>query len=260
MTADQQMMTPPQPAVHVLEHPCNAEGAWWDSQVKATSVYKNRMGGNSVKLCTRSAPGVDDRFFFQTPSMPAPFGVSEYIPTDGALKAKYSLDLSFRYADEDPKVQRFLRAMQGLDEFVIAEAVRNSLAWFGKVLSPDVIRELYRPFVKVSSQPDKYKPVIKGKLRENPKDMYAWTVDGDKFDMAKFMPGTHVKVILELMPVWFMNKQFGLSANIVRVMVTQLPSFQSCRDNGFLAGFSFIKETEENEDGEIVDGPTPFRA
>lgn len=260
MTADQQMMTPPQPVVHVLESACNAGDSWWAGTLRASAVYKNRMGGNSVKLCTQSPPGVDDRFFFQTPSMPAPFGVSEYIPTDGALKAKYSLDLSFRYADEDPKVQRFLRAMQGLDEYVIDLAIQNSLAWFGKILSPDVIRELYRPFVKVSSQPDKYKPVIKGKLRENPKDMYAWTVDGDKFDMAKFMPGTHVKVILELMPVWFMNKQFGVSANIVRVMVTQLPSFQSCRDNGFLAGFSFIKEEVETEDGELVDGPTPFRA
>ena len=258
--AESTLMTPPQPVVHTLTTNPAMMREWFDNVLRPTPIYKNRMGGNNVKLAVRSPNGPDDRFFFQTPSMPAPFGVSEYIPTDGALKPKYSLDLSFRYADEDPKVKQFLRAMQSLDDYMIELAIRHSLEWFGKIMSPDVIRELYRPLVKVSSQPEKYKPLIKGKLRENPTDMYAWTTDDDKFKMAKFMPGTHVKVILELMPVWFMNKQFGLSLSVVRVLVTQLPSFQTCRDNGFLPGFSFIKEQVETEEGEIEDGPVPFRA
>lgn len=222
-------------------------------QLLAAAPVKNRMNGHTVKLYY----GASDRIFFQTPSMPAPFGVSEYIPSDGARKPSFSLDLSFRYMDEDQKVFAFYKALSALDERMIELAVHNSVAWFGKPMSELVIRELYRPLVKPSSQPEKYKPVFKGKFRQDPRDFYAWTEEKEKFEMSKFLPGTHVKAILEIMPVWFMNKQFGLSVQIVNVLVTQLPSFQMCRDNGFLSGFSFIKDENSNE-METDPGNTPI--
>lgn len=214
--------------------------------------FKNRMGGNSVRVSYNG----DRRFFFQTPSMPVPFGISEFVPKDGTTSCKYSLDLSFRYADEDPKIRIFMQAMVRLDELMIRWAVANAHTWFGKPMAEAVVRELYRPLVKPSNQPDKYKPVMKGKFRENPREMMAQTVDGDSFTVDKLLPGAKVKVIVELMPVWFMNKQFGLSLSIWRVLVTELPSFQSCRDNSFLPGFSFIKE-ETDDDMVESDIPVP---
>lgn len=219
---------------------------------QCSEPFRNRMGGNSVRVLYNN----ERRFFFQTPSMPLPFGISEFVPKDG-WGVKYSLDLSFRFMDEDPKVQKFFAAMRKLDELMITRAVQHSVKWFGKALSEPVVRELYRPLVKQSSQPEKYKPVIKGKFREHPKDVMAETLDGDKFTVDKLLPGAKVKVIMELMPIWFMNKQFGLSLSVWRVLVTELPSFQNCRDNAFLTGFSFIKDDADDamSDTDIVPVP-----
>lgn len=225
------------------------------TKLKPSAPFKNRMGGNSVRVYYED----NRRFFFQTPSMPTPFGVSEYVPADngssgGASKqSKYSLDLSFRYEDSEPKVQQFRHALECLDNLMISWATENSVSWFGKILSKEVVSELYSPLLRVSSQPDKYKPLMKCKIRERPEDLMATTEHGDKFDMGKYMPGGRVKLILELMPVWFMNRRFGLSASIVRVMVTELPNFQVCRDNGFLSGFSFIKD--DDDDRQTIDLP-----
>lgn len=222
------------------------------SKITASPMIKNRMGGNSVHIM------YDDmrRILLQTPSLPAPFGISEFTTDNGTIK--YSVDLSFRYEDDDPKVALFRSKLEQLDEKMIELGAANSVKWFGKSLSRDVIAELYRPLLKISKQPEKYKPLLKCKLRTrgnidlataaNGFDVHAFTCDGDVFDMTHFMPGAMIKVIAEIMPVWFMNRQYGLSLNIVQVEMTQLPPHQVCRDNGFLSGFSFIKDEDDMED------------
>lgn len=220
------------------------------SMITAGPLVKNRMGGNGVTLMY----GESRKIFLQTPSMPAPFGISEFTAENGTIK--YTVDLSFRYEDEDSKVKIFADKLRALDEKMIDFGTENSVSWFGKQLSRDVITELYRPLLKASKQPEKYKPILKCKLktRGNAPDsssgfnVHAFTCDGDSFDMTKFMPGASIKAIVEFMPVWFMNRQYGLSLNMVQVEMTRLPSYQSCRDNGFLSGFSFIKDEAESED------------
>lgn len=227
------------------------------ANVTVGPLIKNRMGGHSVNILYDNMR----RILLQTPSMPAPFGISEFTTETGVVK--YSVDLSFRYENEDSKVARFRDKLEQLDEKMIELATINSVKWFGKKLSREVIAELYRPLIKLSKQPEKYKPLLKCKLRSrvngemgiNAFDVHAFTCDGDVFDMATFMPGGSIKLIVEIMPVWFMNRQFGLSLNIVQVEMTQLPPQQACRDNGFLTGFSFIKDETDIDDDIMKETP-----
>ena len=122
-------------------------------------VKKNAMGGNVVYFKYEGHP----KIIMQTPVVSVPFGLSTY--TDDKTGAvKYSLDISFRGMDEDPKIQDFHDKMNDFDNFLIDTAVANSKEWFGKKQSKEVIENFYRPLVKPSKDPSKYAPTMKFKI------------------------------------------------------------------------------------------------
>ena len=77
---------------------------------------------------------------------------------------KYSLDISFRGMESEPKIQEFHDKMHSIDEMLIKEGVAHSKEWFGKKMSKEVIQEFYRPLVKPSKDPEKYAPTMKFKI------------------------------------------------------------------------------------------------
>jgi hypothetical protein len=65
----------------------------------------------------------------------------------------------------------------------------------------------------------------------------------NRFDMADFQSGSSVKCIVDFAPIWFVNKQFGVTLNIVSLPV------------GKLQGFAFHNESDDEEDESPF--PTP---
>jgi len=209
-------------------------------------VTKNRMGGKSVApLYNRNRS-----IFMQTPAMPTPFGLSEYTPENGQIK--YSIDLSYRHLETDPRVATFRNLIDGIDNKMITLGVENSIAWFGKSLSKDVVTELYRPLLKLPKQADKYMPTTKCKIRTNARDgtfnLQAFDSEKKSFDMTNFVSGATVKAIVEFAPVWFMNKQFGLTLNLIQLEVVSLPDL---RDFGY-SGFSFQQDDVDEYDEAVA--------
>jgi len=125
---------------------------------------------------------------------------------------------------------------------MIALAVENSKAWFGKPMSKEIVEELYRPLMKESKMPEKYAPTMKIKIRPSRNgdsfNLQAFTSDKEPFDMKEFQPGTNVKCIVDFSPVWFVNKQFGLTLNLIQVEIVSLPA-------GRLQGFAFQSDDDE---------------
>lgn len=209
-------------------------------------VKKNAMGGNVVYFKYEGHPKV----IMQTPVVAAPFGLSTY--TDDKTGAvKYSLDISFRGMEEDPKVQMFHDKMADFDNFLMNTAVTNSKDWFGKKQSKEVVENFYRPLVKPSKDPSKYAPTMKFKIMTKRDG----TIDVDTFDAHRnkvnlqdvLAPGVKLQAIIEAGSVWFVNKtMFGISWKLVQVKV--LPSDK-------IAGFSFQEESdnEEEDDGEAEE-------
>ena len=102
------------------------------------SVKKNSMGGNVVYFKYENHP----KIIMQTPAVSAPFGLSTY--TDDKTGAvKYSIDISFRGMEEDPKIQLFHDQMSAFDDFLMNAAVTNSKDWFGKKQSKEVVENFY---------------------------------------------------------------------------------------------------------------------
>jgi hypothetical protein len=209
------------------------------SAVSCGDLTKNKAGGNQVTLLYQ---GNKQRIMLQTPAMSAPFGVSEYVPENNVGPIKYSLDVSFK--GTDPKIQSFYEKIQQMDQRMIDLAVENSPAWFGKKMSKEVVEELYRPLIKPSKQPDKYAPTMKFKIRAL-ETVEAFDKDRERFDMVNFQSGSTVKCIVDFAPVWFVNKQFGLTMTVNQLAVESTPA-------GKLHGFAFQNESDsELEDPEF---------
>lgn len=208
------------------------------SELTCGESTKNRAGGNQVSLLYNG----QKQIVLQTPAMSVPFGLSEFTPESNVGPVKYSLDLSFKGCDTNPKVEQFLKMVKTLDQKMIALAVENSKAWFGKPMSKEIVEELYRPLMKESKMPEKYAPTMKIKIRPSRNgdsfNLQAFTSDKEPFDMKEFQPGTNVKCIVDFSPVWFVNKQFGLTLNLIQVEIVSLPA-------GRLQGFAFQSDDDE---------------
>ena len=181
------------------------------SNFSTGSVTKNNYGGQQVWLNYKDAKTNGKKLFIQTPEMKAPFGVSEYI-ADGQSMPKHSLDVSFQDNDD------FRLMVESIDQMLIEYGVHNSNAWFGKPMSSEVISELYRPLVKPSKQPDKYASTMKFKIQ--PTRTKIWSDDKSPMSMDDITKGSMVKVIFSISPIWFVNKQFGISCTIEQLLVT----------------------------------------
>ena len=201
---------------------------------------KNRAGGNQVSLLYNN----NRRIVVQTPMLFAPFGLSEYVPENNAGPIKYSIDLSFKGYDTDPNTKQFMDTIRSIDEKMVSLAVENSKTWFGKQMSKEIVEELYRPLVKESKQPDKYAPTLKLKIRPSRNssdpfgDIQAFTSEKEPFNMKDFQSGTGVKCIIDFSPVWFVNKQFGLTLNLVQLEIKSTPV-------GKLNGFAFQSDDDD---------------
>lgn len=210
------------------------------SNIKCEPVTKNKAGGNVVYLKYN-----DSKIVLQTPIMVAPFGLSIYNDEASGV-SKYSLDLSFRDKDQDPKISKYFDVITELDTFMVQKGVENSKEWFGKKMSKEVVEELYRPLIKESKDPSKYASTIKYKIRSSGDrlNIEAFDEHKNKFNMDNFVSGCKARTIIELTSIWFVNKQFGCTFNVVQLQATKPEK---------IAGWAFQAESDEEDENEETD-------
>lgn len=219
------------------------------SNIGLEEVQKNSLGGKVVYINYNG----EKKITLQTPMMYAPFGLSSFTPDDNSVK--YSIDLSFRNMDTDPKIGQMHRAMVELDEKIITVAVENSTKWFGKKMKREVIEELYRPVVKPAKDPSKYAPTIKTKLQNNNKgvpqaEIYDHT--GKSVSLDSIVGGSRLQVIMECASIWFVNKQFGVSWKTVMVKMGKEEKISGIKS--FVVDSDVEDEEEEEEEYEEDNG------
>ena len=211
------------------------------------SVKKNSSGGNIVYVKHDDKP----KMTIQTCEVAAPFGLSTYTD-DKTNTIRYSLDISFRGMDEDPKIKGFYDKMIELDEALLSEGVSRSKEWFGAKKSREVVENFYRPLVKPSKIPEKYAPTMKFKIQNdrngNP-SVECYDGSRKKVDITEaLVPGSKVTAILECNSVWFVGKNmFGVSWRLLQLKISKSDK---------ISGFSFMEDSdneEETEEGEEVE-------
>ena len=221
--------------VNRVNMPIQLAATFDPATIQVGSVDKTRKGGKIVYLSNEDG----SRIVLQTPAMPLPFGLTPY-EVGGDIQS-YSLDLSFRQADTDPKVQGFLDMVKGLDAFLIDVATERSEEWFGKKQSRELVAEFYRKVLN-DKRSGEYPPTVKTKVGLNSMG----EVTSQFFDenrqptpIENLTKGATIKTIVELSSVWFVNKTFGVTFRVSQAQVVHKPSsvgreyaFQNDDDNG----------------------------
>lgn len=186
------------------------------SLVKFGPVGRYSKGGKFVPLYGPSK----QRIVIQTAILSWPFGVSIYEnPRTG--EKTYSIDVAFRDLQTDPKIKTFYDKMLELNEVVLSEAADPSCSWFGKPMSKEVLNEIYRPLVKQPKDP-RYSPTMKIKIpvaKGVPTPEF-YNEAKELVSLDSITKGCTIVCILELRPVWFVNKTFGVTWQLVQACIT----------------------------------------
>ena len=169
--------------------------------------------------------------FTQTASMPMPYGLNIF---DKAGPATYSVDLSFRGMETDPKVKAFYDMMVAFDELLIEAGIKNSQAWFKMPnASREVIKAFYTPAVKVSldrdGKPKPYPPTFKVKLPKKNGSFETSFYDTEKRPYEGvgveelLVKGARGVFLVKCTGLWFAGSKFGASWKAVQVKMDSVP-------------------------------------
>ena len=245
--------------------------------------FSNKMPmNNGGYMCYVNNPSLcSGKWYMQTPIMKAPFGLSKVNPFGNPApkpgeQPKVSLWLSFG-ASRDPDVAACHKKMKELDEFMLSSAVSNSVDWFGKQCSKDILDEKYNKCVRSPNKPPTdgrapfpdsmpLKIYCRGSGDDiNPVDdlkLYEWDVDNDKctqVDSSSIWDVIHkqseVQVIFRINMVYFVGKQsWGLTmrAETIRYIPKMM---QPTGASQFLKVNTLLPPVKDDvEEGELADG------
>lgn len=125
------------------------------------------------------------------------------------------------------------KAMSGIDDSLVEQGVKKSVAWFKKKKqSADVTRALLQPNVRVSydkttGEPLDYPPTIKIRIpfRDGRVNCKVWGTDKKLMDITSetvesvFQQGTKLALLIRCNSVWFAGGKFGCSWQAVQMKV-----------------------------------------
>lgn len=189
-------------------------------------MSKTKRGSKTVKIGYAGYSSV----LIQTPPLYLPMGVSCFIEDDGA-RENVSIPCSLR--TEDPKVAQFVATLKNIEESVLKHCADNSVEIFGRQLSPDSISTIYTSPIKDGrTKPDggNWPPLLRVKVSNlTPPRVF----DLDKSELVwDPTPGNYkrytARLILQLQPIWFVGKGFGISFRIQQMSVVDVPPSENC--------------------------------
>lgn len=237
-------------------------------------------GGKMASLFYKYGDSTSSSLTTQVGSLSLPYGMNVF---DKAGPVKYSMDLSLRGYDENPKIKAIYDAFMALDEWMIDQGVKNSKAWFKADLSRDVVKAFYTPMVKIAKDaegnPKPYPPTFKINLKKQ-NDQFDVKVYDDQARAYEspledlLVKGAQLTTLIQCTSVWFAGSKFGLSWKAKQIRMDKVP--ESIRGYAFLDDedapapakqsaakqapankFAVAQDDEEDEDDEAFSAPAP---
>lgn len=201
-------------------------------------------GGKSIYI------GYEGKLLYiQTPEMATPFGMSKW-NADKSDKEKYTVELSFKGADENPAKKKFQELLAGFDKELIQQGVDNSSAWFKKQYkSTEVVEALYTHMLKhpkdkdTGEITDKYPPTFRLNIpfRDGAIGCPVYDSGKEVINIADIEKGSKVTAIIQCLGIWVAGGKFGCSWKVVQLRVVRPTSFK---------GFAF-RDTDEKVQSDI---------
>ena len=166
----------------------------------------------------------------QVSTLPVPYGMNMF---DKAGPPKYSVDLSLRGYDENPKVKQVYEMFTALDEYMIDQGVANSKTWFKAQLTRDVVKAFYTPLVRWSKDAEgnvkPYPPTLKVQLKQRDGKFDVTLFDENKNELKGvpldelLVKGSQVTSVIQCTSLWFAGSKFGLSWKALQIRMDKMP-------------------------------------
>ena len=175
-------------------------------------IYMNLARGNS-----------DGPIILQTGNMFCPFGLKDW---EG--NQNYTLDLSFKGSEDDPKIKNFLDKMADLDEKLLTDCVTNGVTWLKKpITSKEVASIVYTKMVKYARDKngtvnDRYPPTFKLKVPFKDGKFVPDVYDNDQklIDLSTIeTKGSKIVAIIQCLGLWVAGGKYGCSWKILQMRV-----------------------------------------
>jgi len=202
------------------------------TQVSFTPLKMLDSGGKQAFVNYTYDPNTRKNLTVQVSTLPVPYGMNVF---DKAGPVKYSVDLSLRGYDDNPKVKQIFDMFTRLDEFMIEQGMLNSKAWFKADLtkSPDVVKAFYTPIVRWAKDAEgnvkPYPPTIKVQLRQRDGKFDVETYDENKNELKGvpldelLVKGSQITTLIQCTSVWFAGSKFGLSWKALQIRMDKMP-------------------------------------
>jgi len=217
---------------------------WTPTQLKTLAPKVNDRGGKSIGLISLET---NRALQLSTPMMTT-WGVSDYVDQNtGESDGKYSMSLQFPNAEySKPATDMFLAKLKDFETKIIDEAVRQSEFWFDEVLSREVLKHNFFPFLKYSKNKDTKKidptkaPTLKCKV---PYYDSKWGTEIYDTNQVRIFPSedpsmtpldfvpkqSRVACVLQCGGIWIGGKGWGVTWKVTQLVVKP-------RDNLSIAG------------------------
>lgn len=182
----------------------------------------NSSGGKNIPIFNRAARA---GLKLSTPMM-LTWGVNEN-DFDNTGKKSYDMSLQFPSAEyATPDTLAFLENLKRLEMFIKEQACLNSKAWFGKVLSAEVVEAFWTPMLKYPKDKStgdldySKSPTFRVKIPfwDGKFKFEAFNVHGEMIfpkeqsNIMDVIPkGSDVKIILQCGGIWFAGGKFGVT-------------------------------------------------
>jgi hypothetical protein len=222
------------------------------------------MGGKSISV-NYKVPEGQSPITIQTSWMRS-FGINKWLnPNDESAPAKLSVTLSFQGVETDAKINELKDVLQGIDEWAIDTAHKNSWEWLKTKSAPrDTIafnytRSFKFPVDKETGEPNGKPATMKIKLdRARDSDDYTATFFNKDRTLitsadveSVFTMGSKVRALIQCTGFWVAAGKFGLSWRLKQMIVD--PSSRIGKE------YAFDDDAEESAPAAVV-APAPKKA
>jgi len=199
-----------------------------------------QSGAKSVNVTYDGRPLV-----MQVSNLDLPYGLNV---DDKYGPVKYSINLSLRDYDSNPKTKAVFEALESLDNRVTSECIEKN--WLRKPgMTQQILKQmkLYKPTVKFSEDENgnrkPYPPTVKVSLRKKNEKFETVFYDADKKEVKDvpvedlIVKRMTVTALIECTGVWISSVGCGLSWKAKQVKIVSRP-------DGVGRGYGFVDEDE----------------
>lgn len=206
---------------------------WNTSEVKFMAPKINDKGGKSINIISTKT---NRSLTISTPLMMT-WGIADFQDEKGEGDGKFSISLNFPNDEySNTSTDLFLNKLKEFECQLLDDAIKNSELWFGKTLTPEVIKYMFFPILKYSKnketkQTDYSKPPsIRAKV---PNYNGKWNIEIYDTSMNMIFPAddiqltpmdfvpklSNVACVLGISQVWTGGKGWGCTIKLIQCIV-----------------------------------------